>query len=393
MDYFESGKEIIKTIKSHGKEAYFVGGFVRDLYLNRKSKDIDITTSATPEEVISYFSNVKNTGKKYGSVTVLKDAYKYEVTTYRMDGAYIKNRKPEEVTFTKSLEEDLKRRDFTMNAVVLDENEDVVDLFGGRDDIKNHVIRSIGDPNKRFTEDALRMLRAFRFSSQLGFDIDSETIKALEAQKHLIKNISIERIMVELSKLFVGPHKQKAIRYLVDTNFHKELYGLAQGLEYLQGVALEYNPLQAFTACFILNDIEEIWKFSNREMKVMLRAINLHEVTKEGQWNKYILFSQGEEICLFTNEVSVLLGYEDQSIDIKNIWNSLIVKDVCDLKFKGQDILELTNLRKRSIIALVIDDLLYNVIMEIMPNEYEVLKEFSLKRVEELQQQMEESDE
>jgi len=210
-----------------------------------------------------------------------------------MDGPYVSNRKPEDVTYTESLEDDLKRRDFTMNAVVLDENEEVVDLFGGRNDIDNKVIRSIGDPNQRFTEDALRMLRAFRFSSQLGFDIDSKTLTALQTQKHLIKNISIERVMVELSKLFVGPYKQKAIKYLVETNFHTELYGLKEGLEFLQNVALDYVPIEAFTACFILNDIEDIWKFSNREMKLMLRVINLHEVTKEGKWNKYILFSNG----------------------------------------------------------------------------------------------------
>lgn len=393
MNIFETGKEVIKCIKSHDKEAYFVGGYVRDLYLNRTSQDIDITTSATPEEVISYFSNVKNTGKKYGSVTVLKGEFKYEVTTFRMDGAYINNRKPEEVTFTKSLEEDLKRRDFTMNALVMDENEEVIDLFGGRQDIDNQIIRSIGDPFKRFEEDALRMLRAFRFSSQLGFDIDQDTLNALEAQKHLIQNISIERVMVELSKLFVGPYKEKAIQYIVQTNFHKELYGLEQGLEFLQEVSTEYSPLEAFTACFILNDIDDVWKFSNREMKVILRVITLHEVTKEGIWNKYILFSNGLDICLLTNKVSVLLGYKDQAKEIEDIWNSLLVHDVCDLKFKGQDILELTNLRKRSVIALVIDDLLYNVIMEIMPNEYEVLKEFALQRVEELQQEMEESDE
>ena len=393
MNFYETAKEVIKTINSHGKEAYFVGGFVRDLYLNRETIDIDITSSATPDEVMSYFNNVKNTGKKYGTVTVLLGEFKYEVTTFRQDGAYIMNRKPEEVTYTLSLEEDLKRRDFTMNAIAIDESEEVIDLFGGKIDIENQVIRSIGNPNERFTEDALRMLRAFRFVSQLGFDIEEETLNALREQKQLIKNISIERVMVELNKLLLGLYRNKAIKYLVETTFHEELYGISQGLEYLQNVELDYLPLEAFMVCFILNDIDDIWKFSNREMKLMLRAINLHEVTKDGRFNKYILFSNGVDICLLTNKVSVLLGYDDQSALIESIWNSLIVKDVCDLKFKGQDILELTNLRKRSVIALVIDDLLYNVIMEIMPNEYGVLKEFALRRVEELQSEMEEDDE
>jgi tRNA nucleotidyltransferase (CCA-adding enzyme) len=393
MRFFETGKEVIKTIKSHGKEAYFVGGFVRDLYLKRESLDIDITTSATPEEVMTYFNIVKNTGRKYGTVTVIVDDFKFEVTTFRQDGEYVNNRKPEDVTYTLSLEEDLKRRDFTMNAIVIDENEEVTDYFGGIQDIENKVIKSIGNPHKRFIEDALRMLRAFRFVSQIGFDIEQQTLEALKEQKHLIRNISIERVMVELNKLFLGPYKQKAIQYLVETTFHEELYGMKDGLEQLQTVTIEYVPLEAFMVCFALNDIDDIWKFSNREMKVMVRVINLHEVTKEGKWNKYILFSNGLDLCLLTNKVSVLLGYEDQSIDINAIWNSLLVKDVCDLKFKGQDILELTNLRKRSVIALVIDDLLYNVINEIMPNDYHVLKEFALQRVEELQKEMEDKNE
>lgn len=393
MNFFETGKEVIKTIKSQGKEAYFVGGFVRDLYLNRESLDIDITTSATPDEVMSYFDDVKNTGKKYGTVTVFMGDFKYEVTTFRQDGTYLNNRKPEEVTYTLSLKEDLKRRDFTMNAIVIDDNEEVTDYFNGVEDIKNGVIRSIGDPNKRFTEDALRMLRAFRFVAQLGFSIEEQTLEALTNQKHLIKNISIERVMVELNKLFLGPYKQKAIKYLVETSFHEELYGMKVGLEYLQNVTIDYLPLEAFMVCFEFSEIDDIWRFSNREMKLMIKVLNLSEVTREGKWNKYILFSNGIDICLLTNKLSVLLGYQDQSVEINAIWDSLIVKDVCDLKFKGQDILELTNLRKRSVIALVIDDLLYNVIMEIMPNDYETLKEFALKRVDELQKELEESNE
>lgn len=393
MNYLEYGKSIIETIKSHGKEAYFVGGFVRDKVLNRETIDVDITTSATPEEVTSYFDIVKDTGGSYGSVTVVFKECKFEVTTYREDGTYKNNRFPEQVLFTKQLETDLVRRDFTMNALVMDEQENIKDYYGGLDDIEKKVIRTIGDPSTRFTEDALRMLRAFRFSAQLGFDIDLDSLEAIKNNKELIKNISIERVMIELNKIFKAPYTKKAIRFMVETSFHEELYGLKEGLEYLQNVDDEYSTLHGFMACFALNDIDDAWRFSNREMNLMLKVLNLHEVTKDSKYNTFILFSNGLEICLLANQLSVLLGYNSQEDEIRSIYNNLEVKDVCDLKFKGQDILQLTTLRKRSIIALVIDTLLEKVLIDGVPNDYETLKEIALNRVEELQKELEENNE
>ena len=389
MKYINIGKEVLKTLKENGYEAYFVGGFVRDRLLGLYSDDIDITTNALPDEVETCFKNVKQTGKKYGTVTVLIDSFKYEVTTYRFDGEYADGRRPDKVEFSTKLEDDLERRDFTINALVMDENEVVRDLHNGKFDIENKIIRTINNPAKRFKEDALRMMRAIRFVSKLGFDIEAKTLKAIEELKGLIHNVSIERIMVELDKTFKGEHRQKAMKYLVKSNLHKELHGLEKGIEYLQDIEGEVHSIEAFAISFILGEYSDVWRFSNNNRRLIEKVIHLHEVTKEGIWNKFIVFSNGAEVCLLANRINVLLGFEDQSELINNISKGLIVKDVCDLAFKGQDILALTTLKKRSVIALVIDDLLYNVIMEIMPNDYDVLKEFALKRVEELQKELE----
>lgn len=389
MSYINIGKDIIKTLKENGFEAYFVGGFVRDKLLGIVSDDIDITTNALPEEVETLFKRVKQTGKKYGTVTILIDSFKFEVTTYRYDGEYSDGRRPDVVTFSTKLSDDLERRDFTVNAIVMDDDEKVQDFHNGIKDLENRIIRTINEPIKRFNEDALRMLRAFRFVSKLGFEIEENTLHAITELRGLIHNVSIERIMVELDKIFKGPYRQKAVKYLVESKLHEELFGLKEGLEFLQDIEEEIFPIEAFIISFIKGSYNDEWRFSNKNLRIIESVINLHEATKDGLFNKFIVFSRGLEICLITNRINRILGYKDQEERIKKIESELVVKSVCDLKFKGQDILELTTLKKRSIIALVIDDLLYNVIMEIMPNDYEILKQFALKRVEELQKELE----
>ena len=188
--------EILDILHSHGYEAYVVGGCVRDSILARTPDDWDITTSAKPEEVKKLFRRTVDTGLQHGTVTVLLGNDGYEVTTYRLDGEYEDSRHPKEVTFTSSLEEDLKRRDFTINAMAYNQEEGLVDLFGGMRDLQGKVIRAVGEPKERFTEDALRIMRAVRFSAQLGFTIDEKTYEALAELSPNLKHISAERIQV-----------------------------------------------------------------------------------------------------------------------------------------------------------------------------------------------------
>lgn len=198
--------KIIEILEAAGYEAYAVGGCVRDSILGREPNDWDITTSAKPEETKSLFARTIDTGIKHGTVTVMLDKEGFEVTTYRIDGIYEDSRHPKEVTFTASLEEDLKRRDFTVNAMAYNERTGLVDIFGGLADIEQGIIRCVGNAEERFTEDALRMLRAVRFSAQLGYEIEEETKQAIRRLASNLKKISAERIQAELVKLVTSPH-------------------------------------------------------------------------------------------------------------------------------------------------------------------------------------------
>ncbi len=197
-------EEVINQLKNNNFEASLVGGCVRDSIMGVLPHDFDITTNASPDEIKNVFSDFKTilTGEKHGTVTVVSEGENIEVTTYRIDGKYEDNRHPMSVSFTKNITDDLARRDFTINAICY--NGKFFDPFGGRDDIKKKIIRTVGTPDTRFGEDALRIMRALRFASTLGFEIEEETKKSIHKNKELLKKVSVERIFVEFSKLIMG---------------------------------------------------------------------------------------------------------------------------------------------------------------------------------------------
>ena len=205
----ENVKNIIAVLENHGFEAYAVGGCVRDTLLLREPGDWDITTSARPEEVKVLFSHTIDTGIEHGTVTVMMNREGYEVTTYRIDGEYEDARHPKEVTFTSNLIEDLKRRDFTINAMAYNDRVGIVDEFDGIGDLNKGVIRCVGNPMERFSEDALRMLRAVRFAAQLGFSIEENTKVAIRTLAPTIAKVSVERIAVELVKILTSNHPEE----------------------------------------------------------------------------------------------------------------------------------------------------------------------------------------
>lgn len=202
----EKVRQIIEQIQKHGFEAYAVGGCVRDSLLGRTPDDWDITTSAKPQEVKAIFPRTIDTGIEHGTVTVMMGKEGFEVTTYRIDGAYLDGRHPESVEFSSNLVEDLKRRDFTINAMAYNEQQGLVDVFEGIEDMQRKVIRCVGNPKERFGEDALRMMRAIRFSAQLGFEIEEETYRAVEELAPTLEKVSMERIQVELVKTLLSAH-------------------------------------------------------------------------------------------------------------------------------------------------------------------------------------------
>ena len=208
-------KKIIEILNKAGYEAYAVGGCVRDSILGRVPGDWDITTAAKPNEIKSLFRRTIDTGIEHGTVTVRMSGSSYEVTTYRIDGEYEDSRHPKAVTYTASLTEDLKRRDFTINAMAYSDDKGLVDIYGGLSDIEKRIIRCVGSPSERFTEDALRILRAIRFSAQLGFSIDAATWECICTLGARLKNISKERIYVELNKTLLSDNP-KYIKLIYD---------------------------------------------------------------------------------------------------------------------------------------------------------------------------------
>ncbi len=232
--------QIVKTLKQNGYECYIVGGSVRDLLMGKNPHEWDLTTNADPKTVTKLFTKVVPTGIKYGTVTVLLDGESFEVTTFRKDEKYVDGRHPENVKFTKNLEEDLSRRDFTINAIAFDPIDNkLVDIFSGQNDIKKKIIRTVGDPVERFTEDGLRPIRACRFSSQLGFEIEKNTLDAMPKVLRMVKKVAIERVHDELVKILKTNKPSIGIDALYRTQilhlFIPELvalYGVLQPEEY-----------------------------------------------------------------------------------------------------------------------------------------------------------------
>lgn len=267
-------KSIINILESAGFEAFAVGGCVRDKILGLEPKDWDITTNALPDDIKSLFKATIDTGIKHGTVTVRLNKTNFEVTTYRLDGDYEDNRHPSSVEFTTSLEEDLKRRDFTMNAMAYNDERGLVDLFGGMEDLNAGIIRCVGDPMQRFSEDALRILRAFRFSARFGFSIDDETLDAASLKASTLKNISAERIREELTNLIMASHPEKLI--------------LASRMGVTKAVLPEYDGSTHCISCIrsapvsapirwalLLHDLDE----DNREVSLVLHRLKFDNDT------------------------------------------------------------------------------------------------------------------
>jgi len=383
---YKNAKFVVKTLLDAGYQAFFVGGFVRDFLLNRIASDIDITTDATPREVEQLFKKTKATGKKFGTVTVFYNQHQYEVTTFRTEGKYIHHRKPSEVSFSKELEEDLTRRDFTINAFAMNLEEEITDLFHGEADLNHKLIRSIGNPDVRFHEDALRILRAFRFVSKLGFDIEEQTFESLKNNMSLLKEIPIERVMVEMKKTFQNPFYLDALRLMKQANIEVAFPELKEGIDLIcESESITLNYLEFYSLCFYMHnqEIPDYWRFSNKERTKISKIMELVSVTDNDVYNEMIIYSLGREIPLMANRVSTIINpNNNQESLIQKIYQELPIHKTCDLVFKGQDVLELTELKNAEIIGEIIDDITYQVITKQLPNDYQKLKAYTLHLLE-----------
>lgn len=377
---FELGSEVIRILAEHDHEAYFVGGSIRDALLGMEIKDIDITTSALPDEVMRIFPMTKPTGIKYQSVTVSWKNHRFEITSFRMEGKYENHRHPTEVRHTTHLKDDLLRRDFTINALAMDAAGTIIDYHEGLSDLRQGIIRSIGDPNERFEEDALRMLRAFRFQSKLGFTIEAKTAEAVRDSRKLLLKIANERILNEWVKILEGAHCQMTFQTMIDLQMTDVFPELARGMEILrlQGNH-NLNIIQFFALCQYLNQepLAGSWRFSKKERYTIDRLAELVEVTQNDLFDALIVFGYGTAFSLMANQINVVLNKDnDQRQRIEDIDCHMPIRRTCDLAFKGQDILDTMGLKDVRIIGMIIDEVIKQVITGELNNTYSDIRTF-----------------
>lgn len=277
----EKVQSIIHTLMANGYEAYAVGGCVRDSLLGRIPEDWDITTNAKPEELKALFSYTIDTGIEHGTVTVMMDHEGFEVTTYRIDGIYEDYRHPKQVEFTSNLREDQRRRDFTINALAYNPTEGIIDSFGGMEDLDRHIIRCVGDANERFTEDALRILRAIRFSAQLHFDIEEQTLSAIAGHAQRLRNISAERIRTELTKLLLSDHPERILTAYetgLTAVFLPEFDQMMQTTQENPHHVYDVGTHCVMALCHLTKD--RFSHYSRKEQTALRYAALLHDVAK-----------------------------------------------------------------------------------------------------------------
>lgn len=385
-ELFVQALPILKKIEENGFEAVFVGGCVRDYLLQRPIHDVDIATSATPDEVKSIFSKTIDVGIQHGTVLVIENGESYEITTYRVESEYVDYRKPKEVKFIRSLHDDLQRRDFTMNAIAMNTSGEIIDPFGGQQAIQNGLIETVGEANDRFSEDALRMMRALRFVSQLSFTCSDETLQALQDNQLLLNNISIERITAEFEKLLCGPNAQQAFQLLIETNLFAYLPGFSEKKSSLLEVIqhdlhgeLDLDEKWAVLLFYVasLDEIDSFLRAWRLPVKRIRRIQEILRAIHHGDFgDKMTLFTTGIQSSLSAIKVSWFLKKQDSKQaeeKIKEIWDSLPIHDVSQLEVNGTLLMQWSTRDKGPWIREVLHIITKKIIDGDLPNQTEAI--------------------
>lgn len=370
-------KKLIRDLKKNGYQAYLVGGVVRDFLMRKEFSDIDITTNAKPFDVMKLFKAVPS-GIKYGTVTILYEDLKFEVTTFRKDGPTSDFRHPDSVIYSSDVKDDVQRRDFTMNGILMDERQNIYDYVGGQQDIFDKVIRAIGNPNERFNEDALRILRALYFQSKLGFMIDPETKQAMMDHRNLITNLANERIHAELIKILQGKHLKLALETMVETKIHEVLPGLEKGILFTS--KLDQMPFidTFFALSFTLNNgiIPASWTFSNIHRNKYQKASEV-ALKVPGMVDDVTLYHYGLETCLLANKVNYYLGKSKHlSKIIAKVYEALPIKSELDLALTSQEIMTLMNKKAGSWLGSLKKEMINDVLSKKVSNTKESLTKY-----------------
>ncbi len=371
----QNAEYIIKMLNDAGFEAYAVGGCVRDAIMGRPCDDTDITTNALPEETKAVFSShtLLETGIKHGTLTLVLDHTPYEITTYRREIGYTDSRHPDKVEFVPTLEEDLSRRDFTVNAIAYSPLFGIKDPFFGVNDIKNKLIRAVGDPEKRFSEDALRILRALRFSSVLGFEIEENTSNAVLSLAETVNKVSGERIYAELKKLLCGKNAQTVIEKYIEAI--KKIIPVNGDYNSIYRLPADFSMRLACLCGNSVGNALKLLRADNKTKHICNLLVNSSPLPKQETELKFYISALGREDALTVARYRRALYGEDALKDTERLLNSNTPLFLTDLAINGSDLLPLGIKGKN------IGETLNRLLTSVIKNEIENTKEALLKNI------------
>lgn len=386
---FQEALPILEKIKKAGFEAYFVGGSVRDAILGRPIHDVDIATSSYPQETKSIFPRTVDIGIEHGTVLVLEGKKEYEITTFRTEEEYVDFRRPNQVSFVRSLEEDLKRRDFTVNAFALDEHAHVIDLFSGLQDLKQKQLRAVGSPFERFNEDALRIMRGFRFAATLNFDIENSTFLAMQKTAHLLKKISVERIFIEFDKLLMAKGWRKGLRTMIDSgayDFLPQMMDKGKNLEQLlTSLSSDFvfeTSEQAWAILSICLNVDSVssflkkWKTSNDFQRTTVKLVDIYQARQHGPLTKQMTYKYGKKLLLLVEQLRLAQGLSVDFQAIEELDRALVIHDKHEIVVNGRMLMEQLQLNPGPLLGKVLNRVEYEIVEGNLINEKEAIMAF-----------------
>lgn len=382
---FQEALPVLEKIKVAGFEAYFVGGSVRDALLQRPIHDVDIASSSYPEETKRIFDRTVDVGIEHGTVLVLENNREYEVTTFRTEDVYVDYRRPSKVSFVRSLEEDLKRRDFTINALALDENGQVIDLFQGLDDLENQILRAVGTAAERFNEDALRIMRGFRFQAALDFDLEQDTFVAMKDCTPLLEKISVERIFIEFDKLLLAPFWRKGLEALLTSSaieFLPDLKGSRAKLERLFDLASDFRfsaSEQAWAALLLALDVQNVkgflkkWKTSREFAKKVEDLVEIAAIRSERDLTKRDCYDYDTVLLQQAEELRNAQGLAVDFSVIKSLDASLTIHSKQEMVVNGGMLMREFDFEPGPKLGQILKELEYAIVDGHLPNDIEAI--------------------
>lgn len=373
---------IIQTLEQHGFEAVVVGGAVRDYLLGRAVHDVDVATSASPKELKMIFPHTVDVGIEHGTILVLHELANIEVTTFRTDGMYVDHRRPKDVQFVRSLEEDLLRRDFTMNAMAMRKDGSVVDLYNGRQHLQDKLIQAVGHPQARFQEDALRMLRAIRFAAQLSFSIERQTLHAIRQQASDIQWIAYERIKAEFDKIWVSRDVYNGLHLLQQSTLSIYLKGDFCASFWRNFHAKDADIGWAFFVLqnrLVATDVMHVYRLSNKEKQFVRTVINAYDILLSTGWQLFDYFQLDERALVTAFHFAQYRGETVNGlseVSIRRAKQQLVIQSKEQLAVSGLDFLEWSGRKRGPWLKEVLDAVLLAVLNKECENNRATIKEW-----------------